>query len=172
MAVLGFPSEVQMKSLIFAFCVVFAFGDLRAQTNVWQPSPGHTQIPIWPGAVPDAEPVPGPENCTTTTKLIAGKPAVVVNNVSQPTMTVYSPKGTNTGVAVVVFPGGGYTCLAIDLEGTEICDWLTSRGITAVLLKYRVPTLKFEGVSRVAAGVAGCAEDAGAGALSRRRVAH
>jgi acetyl esterase/lipase len=55
-------------------------------------------------------------------------------------MTVYSPKGTNTGVAVVVFPGGGYNCLAIDLEGTEICDWLTSRGITAVLLKYRVPT--------------------------------
>lgn len=54
-------------------------------------------------------------------------------------MTVYSPNGTNTGVAVVVFPGGGYQCLAMDLEGTEICDWLTSRGITAVLLKYRVP---------------------------------
>lgn len=134
-----------MKSLIFAFCVVFAFVDLRAQTNVWQPSPGHTQIPIWPGAAPDAEPVPGPENYTTTTELIAGKPAVVVNNVSQPTMTVYSPKGKNTGVAVVVFPGGGYKVLAIDLEGTEICDWLTSIGITAVLLKYRVPTLRFEG---------------------------
>src|SRR5258708_5988358 len=52
------------------------------------------------------------------------------------TMTVYSPKGTNTGVAVVLFPGGGYRVLAIDLEGTEVCDWLTSRGITAVLLKY------------------------------------
>jgi len=60
-------------------------------------------------------------------------------NVSLPTMTVYSPKRTNTGVAVIVFPGGGYQCLAMDLEGTEICDWLTSRGITAVLLKYRVP---------------------------------
>ena len=132
--------EVKMKSLIFAFCVVLAFGDLRAQTKVWQPSPGHTQIPIWPGAAPDAKPVPGPEFAETTKELFAGKPAVVVNNVSQPTMTVYSPKGTNTGVAVVVFPGGGYKCLAIDLEGTEICDWLTSRGITAVLLKYRVPT--------------------------------
>jgi acetyl esterase/lipase len=54
-------------------------------------------------------------------------------------MTVYSPKGANTGAAVIVFPGGGYQILAIDLEGTEICDWLTSRGITAVLLKYRVP---------------------------------
>ena len=60
-------------------------------------------------------------------------------NVSLPTMMVYSPKRTNTGVAVIVFPGGGYQCLAMDLEGTEICDWLTSRGITAVLLKYRVP---------------------------------
>src|SRR6202023_2411102 len=54
-------------------------------------------------------------------------------------MTVYSRKGKNTGAAVVVFPGGGYWILAIDLEGTEVCDWLTSRGITCVLLKYRVP---------------------------------
>ena len=54
-------------------------------------------------------------------------------------MTVYSPKGLNTGAAVIVFPGGGFRVLAIDLEGTEIFDWLTSRGITCVLLKYRVP---------------------------------
>jgi acetyl esterase/lipase len=54
-------------------------------------------------------------------------------------MTVYSPTGKNTGAAVVVFPGGGYEILAIDLEGTEVCDWLTSKGITCVLLKYRVP---------------------------------
>jgi len=54
-------------------------------------------------------------------------------------MTVYSPKGKNTGAAVVVFPGGGYRLLAIDLEGTEVCDWLTSKGVTCVLLKYRVP---------------------------------
>jgi acetyl esterase/lipase len=54
-------------------------------------------------------------------------------------MTVYSPKGKNTGVAIVVFPGGGFQILAIDLEGTEACDWLTSKGITCVLLKYRVP---------------------------------
>ncbi len=54
-------------------------------------------------------------------------------------MTVYPPKGSNTAVAVIVFPGGGYWNLAMDLEGTEICDWLNSNGITAVLLKYRVP---------------------------------
>jgi acetyl esterase/lipase len=57
-------------------------------------------------------------------------------------MTVYSPKGSNTGAAVVVFPGGGYNVLAIDLEGTEVCDWLTSKGITCVLVKYRVPCVK------------------------------
>jgi len=54
-------------------------------------------------------------------------------------MTVYRPTGKNTGAAVVVFPGGGYEILAIDLEGSEVCDWLTSRGVTCVLLKYRVP---------------------------------
>jgi acetyl esterase/lipase len=61
-----------------------------------------------------------------------------VSDVSQPTMTIYPPKGKNTGAAVVVLPGGGYQVLAIDLEGTEVCDWLTSKGITCVLLKYRV----------------------------------
>ena len=131
-----------MKPLIFALCVVFAFGSLSAQTPVWQPSPGHTQVPIWPGTAPDAQPVAGPEYAETTGKdlLVAGRPAVGVSNVSRPTMTVYSPKGKNTGAAVVVFPGGGYQVLAIDLEGTEVCDWLTSKGITCVLLKYRVPT--------------------------------
>ena len=61
-----------------------------------------------------------------------------VSNVTQPTITVYPAQGNNTGVAVVVFPGGGYQVLAIDLEGTEVCDWLTAKGIACVLLKYRV----------------------------------
>src|SRR5216683_4935544 len=128
-----------MKPLIFALCVVFAFGGLTAQKPGWQPSPGNTQIPIWPGAVPDAQPVAGPEVAVTAKGLIAGKSGDIVENVSRPTMTVYSPSGTNTGAAVVVFPGGGYQDLAIDLEGTEVCDWLTPKGITCVLLKYRVP---------------------------------
>ncbi len=129
-----------MKPLIFVLCVASAFGRLSAQKPVWQPSSGHTQVPIWPGKVPDLQPVAGPEFAKTTGKefLVAGRPAVGVSNVSQPTMTVYSPTGKNTGAAVVVFPGGGYQVLAIDLEGTEVCDWLTPRGITCVLLKYRV----------------------------------
>ena len=129
-----------MKPLLFALCIVFAFAGLSAQTPGWQPSPGHTQVPIWPGAVPDAQPVAGPEDTgTVKDPLVAGRPWVQVGHVSRPTMTVYAPKEKNTGAAVVVFPGGGYQILAIDLEGTEVCDWLTSRGITCVLLKYRVP---------------------------------
>jgi acetyl esterase/lipase len=122
------------------FAAVFACSGLSAQTNSWEPSPEHTQVPIWPKAVPDAQPVAGPEDTKTVKdKLVAGKPWVKVENVSRPTMAVYSPKEKNTGVAVVVFPGGGYNILAIDLEGTEVCEWLASKGITGVLLKYRVP---------------------------------
>ena len=96
-------------------------------------------MPIWPGAVPDARPASDSESIATAPNLVAGKPWVYVRDVSRPTLTVYSPPGNNTGAAIVVFPGGGYQILAIDLEGTEVCDWLTSKGITCVLLKYRVP---------------------------------
>lgn len=130
-----------MKHLIFAICLIAIPGDLSAQKLDWQPSAGHTQVPIWPDTPPDAQPVKEKEFALSsgTKFLIAGKPATEVDNVTQPTMTIYSPKGKNTGTAVIVFPGGGFYVLAIDLEGTEACDWLTSRGITCVLLKYRVP---------------------------------
>jgi len=130
-----------MKLMIRALGFVFALGGLSAQQAGWQPSPGHVQVPIWPGPVPDARPVAGPEVARTAGKefLVAGRTWVEVENVSQPTMTLYSPEGKNTRAAVVVFPGGGYSILAIDLEGTEVCDWLAAKGITCVLLKYRVP---------------------------------
>jgi acetyl esterase/lipase len=129
-----------MKHLFFAVCVLFASRGLTAQTTIWQPSSGHTQIPIWPGQAPDAQTASAPEEYLAGTGLgIAGRPVYAVRNVTRPTMTVYLPTGKNTGAAVVVFPGGGYQILAIDLEGTEVCEWLTSKGIACVLLKYRVP---------------------------------
>ena len=136
--------------MVLLALLTFAVGESRpfARQAAWQPSPGHTQLPIWPGVVPDAQPVDGPEVAGTVVdaggskRLVGGRPWVYVDRVSQPTMTVYSPQGRNTGAAVVVFPGGGYNILAIDLEGTEVCDWLTSKGITCVLLKYRVPCVK------------------------------
>ncbi len=124
---------------VFAFLAPFLVC-VGALGQVWQPSPGHNQIPIWPGTPPDAQPVKGPEFAkSSTAEKFGPKPVTAVERVSIPTMTVYSPSGKNTGAAVVVFPGGGYWILAIDFEGTEVCDWLTSKGITCVLLKYRVP---------------------------------
>ena len=106
--------------LIFSLCVVFASSGLNAQTFVWQPLLQHTQVPIWPGPVPDPQPVAGPGLARSTGKAWrnTGRPATGVTNVTRPTMTVYPPKGKNTGAVVVVFPGGGYQGLAIDLEGT------------------------------------------------------
>jgi len=128
-----------MNSLFVLACALLVPGGVSAQTRGWEPSAGHTQMPIWPGAAPDLQPAAGPEHAGMATEPIAGKLGQFVENVSRPTMTVYSPTGENTGAAVVVFPGGGYQELAIDLEGTEVCDWLTPKGITCVLLKYRVP---------------------------------
>jgi hypothetical protein len=108
------------KYLIFATCLVIGCGGLNAQQTAWRPSPGHPQVPIWPGAVPDAQPVARREVANAENKsLVAGRPWVGVGQVTRPTMTVYSPEGKNAGPAVVVFPGGGYQILAIDLEGTK-----------------------------------------------------
>ena len=127
--------------VLLLFAIVFSSSSLLAQKPAWEPGPGHPTLPLWPQVAPGARPNPGPEIDTTTAKepLIAGKSIVRLGNVSAPTLTLYKPTGKNTGATVVVFPGGGYRILAIDLEGTEVCDWLNSAGITCVLLKYRVP---------------------------------
>jgi acetyl esterase/lipase len=85
--------------------------------------------------------VNGPEDQTTriNEEPVAGRAWTEVRNVLSPTLTVYAAKNNPTGAAIVVFPGGGYHVLAIDLEGTEACEFLTARGVTCVLLKYRVP---------------------------------
>jgi acetyl esterase/lipase len=99
-------------------------------------------IPLWPKIAPGDVNPPGPEKDTTGANgaLIAGHSVIRLGNVSVPTLTLYrAPKVTATGAAVLVFPGGGYSILALDLEGTEVCEWLNSIGVTAVLVKYRVP---------------------------------
>jgi len=112
-----------------------------AQPSGYPPSSGHLSIPVWPGVAPGAPTNLPPEADLTTAKdsVVAGRAVYRVGNVVTPTLTLYKPAGKSTGAAVVVFPGGGYRILAIDLEGTEVCDWLNSAGITCVLLKYRVP---------------------------------
>ncbi|MGH9604536.1 MAG: alpha/beta hydrolase [Terracidiphilus sp.] len=82
-----------------------------------------------------------PEANVTTPQdhMVAGQPVIRLGNVSKPTITFYKPAGKNTGVGILVFPGGGYRYDAIDIEGTEVCQWLNSIGVNCILLKYRVP---------------------------------
>jgi acetyl esterase/lipase len=98
-------------------------------------------LPLWPNGAPEIYQGPPEADITKPTDpTIAGKPLQHLSNVGVPTLTVYKPADTNnSGAAVLVFPGGGYRILAYDLEGTEVCTWLNSIGITCVLVKYRVP---------------------------------
>ena len=97
---------------------------IAQQGSGWPAGPEHPVITLWPNGAPGPKTVTGPEadTSTATSDKVGGRPLVRLGNVSVPTMTMYAAKGTNTGAAVVVFPGGGYSILAIDLEGTEVCD--------------------------------------------------
>jgi len=100
-------------------------------------------VPLFPKGVPGGKRDLGPEVDTTTDKdnLVGGRAVIRTGHVSEPSMAFYpAPPSANTGATVIVFPGGGYQILALDLEGTEIAEWLNSIGVNAAVVKYRVPT--------------------------------
>ncbi|HUA91282.1 MAG TPA: alpha/beta hydrolase [Terracidiphilus sp.] len=130
------------KAALLALAAVAAWSThLRAQESPWTPPPEDITLAIWPGTPPGGTANPSPETNMNADKThtMAGRPYIRLGNVSTPTITLFKPKGQNTGAAIVVFPGGGYQILSMDLEGTEVCDWLNSIGVNCVLLKYRVP---------------------------------
>jgi len=99
-------------------------------------------LPLWPGPPPGpVADLPPERNVTTPAdRRAAGREVIRISNVVTPTVAVYrADPARATGAAVLVCPGGAYVRLAMDLEGTEVCEWLNSIGVTAVLLKYRVP---------------------------------
>ena len=99
-------------------------------------------VALWPGAAPGETGEIGPERDTTAEDgdLVAGQRVIRLGDVSEPSLSIFRPPPEiDTGAAVLVCPGGGYYILAYDLEGTEVCSWLNSIGITGILLKYRVP---------------------------------
>lgn len=98
-------------------------------------------VPLWPQIAPGDTIDLGPElNMSKPGQgLVSGKPVIRLSNVSHPTITIYPARHRRSGAAVLVCPGGGYRVLAYDLEGTEVCQWLNSIGVTGILLKYRVP---------------------------------
>ncbi len=110
-------------------------------------SPPTEPILLWPGAAPgdmvNMGEIGEEKDMTKPSEDPTGKYIIRLGNVSKPAIQVFKPpKEKDTGAAVVVCPGGGYTILAMDLEGTEVCKWLNSIGVTSVLLKYRVPARK------------------------------
>ena len=97
---------------------------------------------LWPAAAPGEKGAMVEEKDMSTAKdgTTGGRPVIRIGHVSEPTLTLYRPPADkDTGAAVLVCPGGGYYILANDLEGTEVCEWLNSIGVTGALLKYRVP---------------------------------
>ena len=141
------PAQLALV-LILAFAVLVPHSGAPAaevgakSIGQWSPPHGLAQQPLWPGTPPDQPAGRGPpEHAETATnpKRFAGLPVTGIYDVSTPTLTVFPAQGKPNNAAVVVFPGGGFQELAIDLEGTEACDWLKARGFVCVLVKYRVP---------------------------------
>lgn len=127
-----------MRNLLLLFFLA-ALAAIPGRAAAWHGAAGRPTIAIWPHGAPGAALHPQPESYSDAGKPVAGKPVTRVHNVSDPTITVYAPKEHGNGAAALIFPGGGYRILAIDLEGTEVADWLNSIGVTAFLVKYRVP---------------------------------
>jgi acetyl esterase/lipase len=102
-----------------ALCMLAAaLGASVGRAQVLDPALGISTIPLWPSNAPE----------------VAGTDAADL-----PTLTIFLPqKGKGTGSAVVVAPGGAYLGLASNLEGRQVADWFTSRGLTAFVLKYRL----------------------------------
>lgn len=91
---------------------------------------------------------PGLKATGTVEKAVTSDGVTRISNVTQPSVTIYRPENKTTDAAVVICPGGGYSILAYDHEGTELAEWFNARGMTAVVLKYRLPEREnFENVS-------------------------
>ena len=97
---------------------------------------------LWPEKVPgEAQELPPEHDITKPDgELVAGKRVIRITNVTNPQLAIFKPDpAIDTRATVIIAPGGGHRILAYDLEGTEVAEWLNSIGVTAIILKYRVP---------------------------------
>jgi acetyl esterase/lipase len=129
------PRLLQPATLVFLCAAVVAAG-AAAPAGGAEAQP--QTLDVWPGAAPGEKGKAAPEQVEHSRP---GQPKYVkVTNVSKPTLTVYRPaKDKNTGAAIIVCPGGGYSALMMDYEGEDVARWLNTLGVTGVVLKYRVP---------------------------------
>ena len=116
-----------MKNFRFALlpALLFVSGRLWAQQT----------FPLYTGTVPNSQP-----SAVQETSVTEANNRVRISHVVQPTLTAFIPAaGAANGTAVVVCPGGGYARLAIDSEGYDVAKRLNEMGVTAFVLKYRLP---------------------------------
>ncbi len=91
-------------------------------------------VKLWPGGAAEK-----PDFKIGQEETVKGKDQIArTSNVSDPSITVYKAEKPN-GTAVLICPGGGYSILAIEHEGTQVADYLNTIGVTGIVLKYRVP---------------------------------
>jgi acetyl esterase/lipase len=120
-----------MRSLFFCIAMWAPSALLAAEKPV--------EIPLWPGDAPGEKGNIPPE-AFQPSKAGEKPPLKRLGNVSKPTITLMRPAPEkDTGTVVLVAPGGGYTILAWEHEGTMVAEWLNSLGVSAALLKYSVP---------------------------------
>jgi acetyl esterase/lipase len=145
--------KLALRIVIVNLLVLVAAARCLAQPDRQSATPSPDPIPLWPGTAPGEKGDIGEEADTTKPGQDAPRAYITrLGNVTKPTIALFRPPpDKDTGAAVVVCPGGGYTIVAYDLEGTEVCQWLNSIGVTGVLLKYRVPARK--GLEKYAAAL-------------------
>ena len=98
-------------------------------------APAQEVIPLYPGNPPGST----PQNYAEKEYFSKLWNTEVVTNVTKPTLTVFKPSPeSRNGTALVICPGGGYMALSITSEGTDLAKYMTARGVTAFVLKYRL----------------------------------
>jgi acetyl esterase/lipase len=110
-----------MKKFILPILTAMAISTAAAQTY---------EIPLWPDGAAESNGITGPE---------LRRDDWSVTNVSEAAIYVWPAEGKNTGMAILICPGGGYSNEAANHEGKMFAEWFASHGITAVVLKYRLP---------------------------------
>lgn len=113
-----------MNNKLFFFLLMVVSNSAIAQTV--------QEIPLYTGSIP------GSKQSSVKERIIFENGGVRISSVIAPTLTRFTPKNPN-GTAIIICPGGGYTRLAIDHEGVEVAKALNEYGITAFVLKYRLP---------------------------------
>ncbi|WP_372755648.1 sialate O-acetylesterase [Labilibaculum sp.] len=113
---------------LFTVFAIFLYSFSQAQTQ--------DTLYLWPGKVPGEEKA---KHAAVVSDVTRGN-VTRLSEVTNPALLVYRPeKANDSGLGIIICPGGAYNILAIDKEGYEIAEWLNSLGYTAFVLQYRVP---------------------------------